>query len=512
MGQVKYDIIIIGSGAGGGTMAYALASTGKKILLIERGDFLPREKENWEPKAVFIGNRYHTQEKWLDRQGKPFSPGMNYFVGGNTKVYGAALLRLRENDFNEVRHYGGISPAWPLKYSDFQPYYLQAEKLYSVHGLRGEDPLEPQEPSPYFYPPISHEPFIQNMHDRLKSQGFHPFHLPLGLKLDEKNRHVSPCIRCDTCDGFPCLVEAKADAQVTCVEPALKSGNVTLMTRTFAKRLIPNSAGDAIQSVEVEHEGKTQILSANLFICSCGVINSAALMLRSKHPAHPEGLGNTHDLVGRHYMFHNNSVMISISKTKNPTRYEKTLALNDFYDRADDSPLPLGHIQLLGNVKPEMLAAEAPLYAPEFALDFLAEHATGWWLTSEDLPDPNNRIRLSPDNQIIVDYTPNNQEAHHRLLQKLKHLLSHLDPVTHLFPNTLYLSQQIPIAGCAHQTGTLRFGKDPRTSVLDLNCKLHSLDNLYVVDGSFFPSIGAVNPTLTIIANALRVAEVIKKL
>jgi choline dehydrogenase-like flavoprotein len=204
--------------------------------------------------------------------------------------------------------------------------------------------------------------------------------------------------------------------------------------------------------------------------------------------------------------------MIAVSKTKNPTRYEKTLALNDFYNRADDSPLPLGHIQLLGNVKPEMLAAEAPLYAPEFALDFLAEHAVGWWLTSEDLPDPNNRIRLSENGQIVVDYTPNNQEAHHRLLQKFKTLLNHLDPVTHLFPTTLYLSQQIPLAGCAHQTGTLRFGKDPHSSVLDLHCKMHGVNNLYVVDGSFFPSIGAVNPTLTIIANALRVADIIKRL
>ncbi len=501
--SIKWDIIIIGSGAGGGTMAHALApicnKTGKKILILERGDFLPREKENWDPASVFVQNRYHTQEKWLDKEGKPFSPGMNYFVGGNTKVYGAALLRLREKDFGQVQHYGGISPAWPLSYQDFQPYYLQAEKLYAVHGQRGEDPLDPPENSPYFFPPISHEPYIQNMNDRLKNEGLHPFHLPLGLLLNEKNREKSPCIRCDTCDGFPCLVHAKADSHIMCILPALQSENVTLMTNAMATRLIHN--GKNIQAVEVQHQGETVQLQADLFICSCGTINSAALMLRSH-------LGN--DLVGRHYMFHNNSVMIAVSTQKNPTHYEKTMAINDFYFGADDSPLPLGHIQLLGNVKKEMLAAEAPIYVPGFALEFVAKHAVGWWLTSEDLPDPNNRVRLSTDGQIILDYTPNNLEAHLRLLKKLEKILSYLGPHSHLFPNHTYLHQEIPIAGCAHQTGTLRFGKDPKTSVLDLNCKLHAIDNLYVVDGSFFPSIGAVNPTLTIIANALRVADILK--
>jgi len=496
-----YDIIIIGSGAGGGTLAHALAATGKKILIIERGDYLPREKENWEPNAVFGSNRYHTKEQWLDKEGKSFTPGMNYYVGGNTKVYGAALLRLREKDFGEVRHYGGISPDWPLSYQDFQPYYLKAEKLYAVHGQRGEDPLEPPDPAPYAFPPISHEPYIQQMHDQLIAQGLRPFHLPLGLLLNEEDREKSPCIRCDTCDGFPCLIHAKADAEVICVEPALKNSNITLMTNTQALRLVPDPSGKKIEAVEIEHQGQKELLKADLFISSCGTINSAALMLRSR-------LGN--DLVGRHYMFHNNSVMIAVSTTKNPTRYEKTLAINDFYFGAEDSSLPLGHIQLLGNVKKEMLAAEAPIYAPGFALDFIAKHAVGWWLTSEDLPDPDNRIRLSPSGQIIVDYTPNNLEAHERLLKKHKEILSHLGKHSHVFPNKVYLSQQIPIAGCAHQTGTLRFGKDPQSSVLDLHCKMHGIDNLYVVDGSFFPSIGAVNPTLTIIANALRVADLIQ--
>jgi choline dehydrogenase-like flavoprotein len=505
----KYDIIIIGSGAGGGTLAHALSQSGKKILLIERGGFLPREEENWSPNAVFVNNRYHTKEHWYDKEGKAFSPGMNYYVGGNTKVYGAALLRLRKEDFQEVKHYGGISPAWPISYEEFSPYYLQAEKLYSVHGLRGEDPTEPRDLAPYFFPPISHEPYIEDLASKIKELKLNPFHLPLGLHLNEKDKENSPCVRCSTCDGFPCLVDAKADAHVTCVRPALKTGNVTLLKDTEALRLIPNEEGTKIVEVEVRQDGQVQRYRADIFVSSCGAVNSAALFLRSKHPKHPNGLANSSDMVGRNYMYHINSAMIALSTSPNPTKYEKTLAINDYYFNAPDSELPLGHIQLLGNVKKEMLQAESPLYAPKMALEYMAEHSVGWWLTSEDLPDPNNRITLNEKGQIVLSYTPNNEEAHHRLLAKLKNILNHVGH-THIFPHPLYLSQRIPIAGCAHQAGTLRFGKDPKTSVLDLNCKTHDIDNLYVVDSSFFPAIGAVNPTLTIIANALRVAEKIK--
>ena len=501
---MKYDIIIIGSGAGGGTLAHALAPTGKKILIIERGDFLKREKENWEAKAVFLENRYHTKETWYDKDGKAFTPGMNYYVGGNTKVYGAALLRLRKEDFGEIKHYGGISPAWPFSYEDFQPYYLAAEKLYSVHGKRGEDPTEPPEKAPYPFEAISHEPYIQQMADKIKELNLNPFHLPLGLKLNEKSPEKSACIRCDTCDGFPCLMNAKADAHIDCIEPALKHSNVKLLTNTKALKLITDSTGKTVTEVEVEGGKRYQ---ADTFIISCGAINSAALLLRSKNDKHPRGLANGSDQVGRNYMFHTNSVMISVSTTRNPTQYEKTMAINDFYFNAPDSELPLGHIQLLGNVKKEMLTEGAPAFTPGVALEFLADHSIGWWLTTEDLPCPNNRITLNAEGDIVLSYTPNNDEAHKRLLQKLKDILNHIGGHLHLFPNKVYLSQKVPIGGCAHQAGTLRFGKDPKTSVLDLNCKAHELDNLYVVDSSFFPSIGAVNPTLTIIANALRVAE-----
>ncbi len=508
--EENYDVIIIGSGAGGGTMAHELASTGKKILIIDRGDFLKREKENWEPSSVFKDERYHTEEHWYDKDDRPFRPGMCYHVGGNTKVYGAALLRLREKDFEEVKHYGGISPAWPLSYSDMKPYYLRAEQLYSVHGQRGEDPFEPEESEPYSFPAISHEPFVLNIVDRLTQEGLHPFHLPLGLRLNEKDMEKSECIRCDTCDGFPCLVHAKSDSHTTCITPALAQPNVTIMTNARANRLITDESGRVITAVEVEHEGQLKKLSGKHVIVSCGAINSAVLFLRSSSEAHPSGFANSSGAVGRNYMCHQNSVMISVSKTPNPTIYPKTMGLNDFYYNADDSELPLGHVQLLGKVKKEMLEADAPSITPGLALNFIAEHCVGWWLTSEDLPMTENRVALNERGDIVLDYTTNNEEAHQRLLKKLEHILNCVEH-THFFPNHAYLAKRLPIAAVAHQVGTLRFGKDPKTSVLDINCKAHDLDNLYVVDASFFPSSGAVNPALTIIANSIRVADHLKK-
>lgn len=506
---MEYDILIVGSGAGGATLAYSLAAQGIKVLLLERGDFLPREKENWDPKSVFVDMRYHAPEEWYDKEGRPFRPGTHYYVGGNTKLFGAALLRLRETDFKEVKHWGGISPAWPLGYEAFAPYYLAAEKLYAVHGQRGEDPTEPEEEAPYFYPPVSHEPYIQEIVDRLKEKKFSPFHLPMAIRLNEKDREASRCIRCDTCDGFPCLVHAKADAHTTCVLPALQTGNVELMRNCRAVRLITDTGGKCVTGVVVEKEGSEITLSAPIVVVSCGAINSAALLLRSKHKEHPNGLANSSGLVGRNYMCHNNSVIIAVSTRQNPVKFQKTVGINDFYHSAPDSPLPLGHMQLLGKVKKGMLEAEAPRFAPGIALEYLADHCVGWWITSEDLPDPENRVLVDDAGKITLQYTCNNMEAHTRLREKLEEVLKSTGPHTHVFPNTVYLSQQIPIAGVAHQAGTLRFGSDPKTSVLDLNCKAHDLDNLYVVDSSFFPSIGAVNPSLTVIANALRVADIL---
>jgi choline dehydrogenase-like flavoprotein len=502
-----YDVIIIGSGAGGGTLAHRLAPSGKKILILERGEYLPREKENWASQSVFIDGRYNIPEKWTDKEGKEFTPGTHYFVGGNTKVYGAALLRLREKDFGEIKHYGGTSPAWPISYQDLASYYLEAEELFSVHGKRGEDPTEPPCSDPFPHAPIAHEPRIQRLSDDLARKGLKPFHLPLGLIIDEKDRSHSPCIKCNTCDGFPCLVDGKADSQICCIEPALKYPNVTMLTGCYVERLETTPNGKEISHVIVKRNNHTERYKADIVVSSCGAINSAALFLRSGNSAHPRGLANSSDLVGRHYMCHNNTAMVVLTTEANPTKFQKTLAINDFYFGAPDSDLPLGHIQMLGKADKSMFKSDAPPFTPNFVLDLMARHSVDFWMTSEDLPDPNNRVLLDSKGNVCLHYEANNLEGHRRLVKKLKTILNSLEMKHHTLPCSAYFGKRIPIAGVGHQNGTMRFGHDPKTSVLDLNCRAHDVDNLYVVDGGFFVSSGAVNPTLTIIANALRVGD-----
>ncbi|MDX1907074.1 MAG: GMC family oxidoreductase [Bacteroidia bacterium] len=501
-----YDVIIIGTGAGGGTLAYKLAPSGKKILILERGDYIPREKDNWSTQAVFLDAKYKAHETWEDKDGKTFHPGIHYCVGGNTKVYGSALLRMRERDFEEVQHHGGVSPTWPVSYADMEPYYTEAEKLYQVHGQRGIDPTDPPSDTPYFYAPLPHEPRIQTLYDDLKNLGLNPFPLPIGVRMGENERGAAPPVL-DRFDGFPDASEAKADSHVTCIKAALTYPNVTLMTHRYAERLLTDRTGKQIREVVVRHQDTTESYTADIVVVACGAINSAALLLRSANEAHPHGLANGSGVVGRHYMAHNNSALLAISRKPNPTLFGKTLGINDFYFGSDDFDFPLGHIQMLGKSDPLMFREDAPGFAPGLALDYIAQHALDFWLTSEDLPDPDNRVVLKKDGSIQLHYTENNLEGHRRLSKKLHWLLEHVGCETHLLPNNLYLGKKIPIAGTAHQCGTVRFGLDPHTSALDTFCRSHEIPNLYVVDGSFFPSSSAVNPGLTIIAQALRVGE-----
>jgi choline dehydrogenase-like flavoprotein len=512
---MRYDIIIIGTGAGGGTLAHRLASSGKSILVLERGPYVPREQANWSTRAVNVEARYNTKEVWRDREGHELHPHTNYFVGGNTKFYGAALFRLRREDFGEIKHSGGVSPAWPVGYEDLEPYYGEAERLYHVHGERGGDPTEAPASTPYPWPAVSHEPRIQQLHDDWAALGRHPFHVPLGIMLDERHAQRSKCIRCATCDGFPCLVKAKSDAHVCCIEPALEMPNVTLLTEAMVTRLETSASGREITGVRVKRGGRDERYEADIVVVSCGAINTAALLLRSANEAHPHGLANSSDMVGRHYMGHVNSVLLSVSKCPNPTIFQKTLALNDFYFGSEDWPHPMGHISFVGKLDAISLSAGAPALTPGFTLDLMARHSLDFWLTSEDLPDPENRVMIDREGNIVLSYRPNNEEAHQRLQAKLKDLMKQQracplhgkDCHVGLFSRSLHVGQRIPLAGVAHQNGTCRFGDDPTTSVLDVHCRTHDVDNLYLVDGSFFPSSAAVNPALTIMANALRVGD-----
>jgi choline dehydrogenase-like flavoprotein len=492
----RYDLIIIGTGAGGGTLVYALRVSGARVLLIERGDFLPQEPQNWSPEAVFDQQRYKPQEIWQDAQGRPFHPGVHYYVGGNTKVYGAALPRLRRADFEVIEHEGGISPAWPIRYEDLEPYYVRAEQIYLVHGVSGDDPTEPPRSGPFPFPPVPHEPYIAELAEKLRAQGLHPSYLPIGIDLRPGGR----CIRSKTCDGFPCQQLAKGEADVCCVRPALESPDVELMTHTYARRLLTDPSGRRVTAVEVERDGERFEVHADIVVVACGAANSAALLLRSANSVYPNGLANSSGLVGHHYMVHNNTALMAVHPTRrNPTVFQKTLAVNDFYFRGPDWPYPMGNVQLLGKLQAGMLTANQPL-VPRRMLQAVADRSVDWWVMSEDLPDPENRVTLGSDGSIRIHWKPNNLVAHAKLVQAARQMLRRAG-----YP--IVLTQRMGIETNSHQCGTLRFGDDPTTSVLDPCCRSHEIPNLYVVDSSFFPSSTAVNPALTIAAQALRVAD-----
>ncbi|MCL2585605.1 MAG: GMC family oxidoreductase [Streptosporangiales bacterium] len=506
-----YDVVIVGTGAGGGTIANVLAKAGKRILLLERGDFLPREKENWDPAKVFIDGRYVSKDTWYDAKGKPFQPQVHYFVGGATKMYGAALYRLRPQDFGEIQHADGPSPAWPLTYDDFEPWYTKAEWLYQVHGAHGEDPTEGHWSRQYPWPAVSHEPRIQQIADDLGKGGYHPFSAPCGILLDEENRAKSACIRCSTCDGFPCLVHAKSDAEVIGVRPVLDLENVTLVTGAEVESFRTDDGGTTVTGVVVSRDGRAEEYSGDIVILAAGAANSARVLLRSASDKHPNGLANGSDQVGRNYMFHNSNAVVAIDKEPNDTVFQKTLGLNDFYFAGDGRQWPLGNIQMVGKSNAAAMRGEEPkltALAPNFTLAEVARHAVDFWLTTEDIPKPDNRITVDAGGSVHIDYTATNQVEADGLYKELRTVMNHVGMAGHhVLDKNFYMNMAIPVAGVAHQAGTCRFGTDPKDSVLDVNCKAHELDNLYVVDASFFPSIGAVNPALTVMANAIRVGE-----
>ena len=561
-----YDVIVIGTGAGGGTLALHLALAGKNILILERGPFMPQEKLNWDTSAVFLDNRYHTKEVWQDKDGKDLHPQQAYFVGGQTKVYGAAMFRMRAEDFGVIQHKGGISPAWPITYSDLEPYYTQAEELFQVHGDLGSapsvpggfgssfDPTEPFHSKQYPYPAFSNEPRMQAIENDVRNQGVNTFPIPLGLKRNEADPVASKCIRCDTCDGYPCLVHAKSDSDINCIRQIMHLPNVTLMTNTRVTKLLTNATGTAVTAVEVVHSGvdalspsrseSTATYSAGLFAVCAGAVNSAVILLASANDKHPTGLANRSDQVGRNFMYHQADALLALSTERNEDAYTKTWGTNDFYLRDSDPgyPFPLGQVQPVGSFHHEMMKGDAPPLTPGFVLETMKQHAVPWWLTTEDLPDPENRVTLhnatpsfvedsqpglagahpsgdtgqtnqadpvtdNSPHRIKLSYTPNNVESFDRLKDRWVDVLKRAGHATTHVPLHAYFKKRIPLEGVGHQNGTCRMGTDPATSVLDRNCKAHDLDNLYVVDASCFVSASAVNPSLTIIANAIRISD-----
>ncbi len=512
--NTQFDIIIIGTGIGGGTMAVQLAPTGKKILIIERGDFIPKEKENWDPVEVVEKGRYRAKEKWFDKDDNLFDPFTHYAVGGNSKVYGAAAFRLREKDFQEYMTSAGISPAWPLSYTDYKPYYDEAEKYLNVHGVRNEDPTEPPAP-PFPFPPIPVEPFTKELFENVKATGIKAYPIPIAVKLTEDDHGQDAPIVLGNFDGFPDPTESKSDAHILGIRPALKQKNVQLITNAFVYKLETNATGNEVTTVCVEKDGEKIFYKAGIVIIAAGAINSATLLLRSSSDLHPNGLGNHNGLVGANYMSHINGCMIAFTPDKlNDAAFQKYFCIGDYYWGDSEYPFPLGEIQLMGKNDPATYTWNPPTVFEGKDANYIAQHAIDFWLTAEDIPKENNRVSLTKDGQIKLVYhrEENNVASFEQLKERLKNTMTNVGKIDKQLEKIIWGGYDLGISGVSHQCGTLKFGTDAATSVLDINCRLHKVQNVFVADASFFPSCGAYNPSLTIAANAFRIAAFIKSI
>lgn len=485
------DILIIGSGMGGATLAAALAPSGRQITILERGDYLQDCPEARDPWAVFGSGFFSPKESWQDADGGSFAPNNYYHPGGNSKFYGAVLMRYRAEDFSPLKHMGGTAPGWPMSYDEFEPDYQAAEEMYQVRGALGEDPTEPHHSRPYAFPPVPHEPDMVDLCNRLKAQGLHPGALPLGVDIDLWLKGGAI-----TFDGFPNTRGGKMDAETIGLAAALKYPNVTLITGAKVTRL--HAEGRRITAVDYEKDGSAARISAPLVCLSAGAVKSATLLLASATEAHPTGLANSSDQVGRNFMNHNITAVLGVSPfRRNRSVYEKTIQMNDWYLTGGPKGEPLGNVQMLGRITGEIMAAESGLPLP--VSRWLADHSVHLMTMSEDLPNPESRVFLR-DGQIVLKWERSNWEAHVALNAKLKAVLKKAG-----WP--LVLMKTFEKRTPSHQCGTARMGNDPKTSVVNAFCRAHDHDNLFIVDASVLPTSGAANPSLTVAALALRVGR-----
>lgn len=490
------DVVIIGSGMGGATLAAALAPSGRRILIVERGERLPNTPAARDPSAIFGRGHFRPQEEWLDGEGRPFNPGNYYYVGGNSKFYGAVLIRYRAEDFRPLRHMGGTTPGWPISYDEIEPFYSAAEGLYRVRGAVGEDPTEPPRSKSYPYPPVPDEPDICDLRRRLASVGLHPASLPLGLDISRwLAAGRTPW------DAFPDTCGGKMDAETIGIAEALRHPNVTLMTAARAVRLGTGLDG-RIDEVEIEQAGWREVLKPPLVVLSAGAVQSAALLLGSANADHPRGLGNSSDQLGRNFMNHNCSAVLALHPfRRNRSVYQKTLMVNDFYLTGGPEGEPLGNVQLLGKISGPILAASSQLPRP--VASWIAGRSVDLYAMSEDVPNPESRVTVE-GGRIRLDWKRSNWEAHLALVARLKALLRKAG-----YP--VVLSRPFDRRTPSHQCGTARMGTDPRRSVVNSFCRSHDHSNLFIVDASVLPTSAAVNPALTIAALALRAGQHIRE-
>ncbi len=488
------DIVIIGSGIGGATIAAGLAGSGASITILERGERIAATPETRDTNAIFLKGHYRPKELWREAGGETFNPGNYYYVGGNSKLYGAVLFRYRKEDFAELEHFGGVSPAWPFLYEELEPWYSKAEQLFRVRGALGDDPTEPFHSQLYPFPPVPDEKPIAKARAELKALGLHPASLPLGVDIEAwlKGGRTG-------WDAFPNSGAGKMDAESASLASALTDPNIRLVTGALVERLETSPDGGRIETIHYVEKGERKRLSPKLVILSAGAINSAVILLRSA----PKGLANASDQVGRNFMNHNSAAMLAIDpRRRNDCVYQKTLSVNDYYLTDGKGGKPLGNVQLLGKINGDMLKANVRSM-PVFVLDYMANHSVDWYLMCEDLPDPESRIMLDGSG-IVLQWRRTNMEALAGLEKVMRRNLRASG-----YP--IVLSRQFDKRTVSHQCGTVKMGNDAATAPLDPWCRAYQHRNLFVVDGGFLPTSAAVNPALTIAAQALRVADHIRR-
>ncbi|TGQ36983.1 MULTISPECIES: GMC family oxidoreductase [unclassified Mesorhizobium] len=492
------DIVIIGSGIGGASLAYSLADSGRRIVILERGEHLRDTPEARDDTAIFLKGFYRSSEEWIGTDGEAFLPGNYYYVGGNSKFFGAVLYRYREEDFSPRPHMDGASPGWPITYDELEPWYERAEAIFKVRGDASQDPTEPPRVSPYRFPPVQDEPAIAAVRARLNKAGVHPSSLPLAIDIDEWLRRAKT-----GWDAFPNTGSGKVDAEAGPLAAALEHGNVSLLTGANVLRLETDPAGQQMIAAVFLKDGVEQRISAGVFAVAAGAVQTAALLLRSANGAHPRGLANGSDQLGRNFMNHNTTAMLTIDPlSANTSVYQKTLAFNDFYNADPETGFPLGNVQLLGHITGNILKANAPLL-PRWLAGLIARNCYGWFLTSEDLPNPDSRVTVS-NGRIVMHWVRSNMRAHETLIRKTRHVMRKAG-----FP--IVLTRTFGRKTTSHQCGTARLGNDPQTSVVSTDCRSHEISNLYVTDASVLPTSAAVNPALTVAALAIKAGAAIKQ-
>ncbi len=481
----RYDVIIIGSGPGGSTLAYQLSRFGHQVLVVERGVFLRPGRRNAEdPVGKYLPHLISNRD------------GGRSFVGGETKFYGAALYRMRESDFRAVEHERGFSPAWPISYSDLEPYYERAEVIYRVHGSSDGDPSEPPRARPFPYPPIKHASIVSKLVRSIEQSGTHVSAIPLGLDYGPDGR----CVLCSTCDAHYCQLDAKMDAVVAALRPALATKNVQLMTETYCQQVFTTSDGSRVTGVLLRHLGREHVVHAEVVAICAGLTGSASLLRRSRTQKHPEGLGNASGCLGRYLAGHSVGLIFPfMGWRKMPSTHTKTFAINGCYNGAPDWRYPIGVIQIAG----QMPFWEGAPRLKRSLFHLIGTHTVMCFHMTEALPTRDTGLIFDGD-EIVGRVPP---------VQNLRTYFKARDLAIDTFRRAghIVVARRRRPPRIWHEVGTARFGTDPGTSVVDPDCQVHGIDGLFVVDASVLPSAGAVNTALTIIALALRAGEHISR-